>query len=220
MEIRVGTQLDLVKKVVEKISSVLMQNIPVALFVSGGSSLIVEEEIIKRLSKMRNADKLHVLPVDERFGEPGHKDANLAQLVKNNYENIHIHDILNNSSFEKTVTNFTKLFNEYSKAPFKTFAILGIGMDGHVGGNIPGSPAVISKEMVVGFQDQIFRRITLTLSALTKIETIFVSVFGANKMNILQRLVDKPTENLPMDILHKHKEVYVFTDNNLKQEKE
>lgn len=218
MKVITGSSSNLVNTVVEKINSALQEGFPVALFMSGGSSLVPEAEIVKRLSQLEHADKIHILPVDERFGKPGHLDANLIKLKISQYRKIHVHDILDGSSFKKTIANFKNLFCKYHRAPFKTFAILGVGMDGHIGGNIPESPAANSQEMVEGFQDQVFQRITLTPPAIRKIDTIFVSAFGKNKAEILQRLVSGPKTGLPMEILHTHREVYVFTDNKIPKE--
>ncbi len=114
-------------------------------------------------------------------------------------------------------------------------AIVGLGMNGHVGMNEPGTPAdsrthvaeIDSTTQAVGqkyFKEE--RKLThgLTLGLRTLLETknIMLLVSGSKKAGAVQKILEEDiSEQLPASILRHHKNFYVYLDKdataNLKQ---
>ncbi len=105
-------------------------------------------------------------------------------------------------------------------------AIVGLGMNGHVGMNEPGTPTdsrthvaeIDSTTQAVGqkyFKEE--RKLThgLTLGLTTLLETrnVMLLVSGNKKAGIVQKIIEEDiSEQLPASILRRHKKFYVYLD--------
>ena len=105
-------------------------------------------------------------------------------------------------------------------------AILGLGMNGHIGMNEPNTSALKRSHIIeldpitaeVGqkyFQNprKLTQGITLGMSNLMESKTIILIVNGAKKANILQQVVEgEISEKLPASILRLHSNCFLFAD--------
>ena len=110
--------------------------------------------------------------------------------------------------------------------------LLGIGQNGHIGFNEPGTPFDSHTRVVnlttstiqansVHFSklaDVPKQAISMGLDNITRAKRIILLAFGDKKHDALQRLIDGHiTEDLPASILHQHERVDVIVDNALYQ---
>lgn len=195
-------------------SSVLDDNKRVVFFISGGSALEQEAKIITNLLKSSNLSKLSILPIDERFGKPNHINSNVASLKKliGDINDLPIHDVLINEALDNTKNKYDSLVKDILDDDYISFALIGIGEDGHIAGILNNSPAETSSDLVEAYISEPFTRITLTKNAIKKIGNIYVSSFGQNKAPILTELFNTNTKK-PMSMLKDFNNVKVYTDN-------
>lgn len=186
---------------------------------SGGSAVSLQVEIMQQLAQSNvDLSLLTVLPVDERYGDPGHKDSNSAQMRGAGFDpkNAVWHDVLtDNLSFEETTRAYSKLAEELVARADVVVATLGLGPDGHTAGILPGSPAVTdTASPVVSYEWSDYKRMTLGLSVLAKITEAFVLAYGETKQEALQRLKknQEPLSELSAKLLYDIPEVTVYND--------
>lgn len=107
------------------------------------------------------------------------------------------------------------------------FQILGIGRNGHIGFNEPGT-AFDSTTHVVDLssstieansrffdkpEDVPTRAISMGIASIMKSKTIVLMAYGEQKADAIERMVNGPvTENLPASILQKHPDVVIIVD--------
>lgn len=105
--------------------------------------------------------------------------------------------------------------------------VLGIGRNGHIGFNEPGTSFDITTHVVDLAQDTIEansrffdsiedvpkQAISMGIASIMKSKTILLLAFGEGKADALAQMVNGPvTENLPASILQNHPDVIVIAD--------
>ncbi|CQR24774.1 glucosamine-6-phosphate deaminase [Streptococcus varani] len=105
--------------------------------------------------------------------------------------------------------------------------VLGIGRNGHIGFNEPGTSFDITTHLVDLAQDTIEansrffdsiedvpkQAISMGIASIMKSKTILLLAFGEGKADALAQMVNGPvTENLPASILQNHPDVIVIAD--------
>lgn len=174
------------------------------LFLSGGSTPKPLYEILAKEKKLKPGA---VALVDERFGEVLHENSNEKMIQETGLfsyflsVNASYYHILKQGKKRGEVTaEYNSLVkNLFSKFP-KRVAILGIGQDGHTA----GIPAGIHKQSLSSinskfkiqnlvtnsddFPGEFRQRISLTFSALSKMDLLIVLVFGENKKDALRKM--------------------------------
>jgi 6-phosphogluconolactonase/glucosamine-6-phosphate isomerase/deaminase len=92
-----------------------------------------------------------------------------------------------------------------------------MGVDGHVAGILPNSPAVLENdELVAYYKASPFERITLSFKALRQLDVAYLIAFGEDKKTALVKLKTNLSLNeQPAQILKSIKEAYVYSDNKL-----
>ena len=106
-------------------------------------------------------------------------------------------------------------------------AIVGLGANGHVGTNEPGSPAesrcravqldpsTAAGAMAYGAPTQPERAVTLGLGNLLAADEVWLLVTGSHKRDILQRALYRPiSTSVPASILRRHRRLVVFADSD------
>lgn len=155
-------------------------------------------------------DKKDILPgavcvVDERWGEPFHKDSN-ELLLRNagiidfcEKNGIGYYGILKGPTLVKGRTLkeaasdydrvITKVFLEFSKR----VGVVGVGANLHTAGIFPNSQAVHSLGYVVGEEvdDRFPQRITLTMKALGEFSNFAILAFGEEKREAIATMLDE-----------------------------
>jgi 6-phosphogluconolactonase/glucosamine-6-phosphate isomerase/deaminase len=182
---------------------------------SGGSAIKLQIEIAKRLTDSKNLANLTVSLVDERFGTGGHSDSNWRQLVDSGF-NLHgakLRPVLTGKDMAATAADFDNFLagalvdNDYR------IAIAGIGPDGHTLGIKPGSPAVDTKNLAIGYDWEDYQRITATAQVIKKLDAVIVYAFGEAKKQQLENLKeDLQVADQPAQALKLCPDVTVFSD--------
>jgi 6-phosphogluconolactonase/glucosamine-6-phosphate isomerase/deaminase len=185
-------------------------------FVSGGSNIQISVDTLNKLDKA-NLAKLHVLLIDERFGEPGHKDSNYKQLLDAGFspEIVDFKPVLKEhlDYLSETTSAYDHMVrNAFSEADF-VVGQFGIGPDGHTAGILPGSTAADDNEnLVASYETPIYDRITLTPKAIKAMSVCYVYVMGENRKDVIEELERKnlPVNVQPAQIFKEVKEAYII----------
>lgn len=203
-------------KLSERLNSELARGKKVLWLVCGGSNIPLEVEIMRHIP-VNLQSQLTLALTDERYGEFDHPDSNWRQLHEAGFEAGDaqiIPTLAPNLSLEETVENYEhNIVQALAEADF-VIAQFGIGADGHIAGTLPRSPAITNNTLVIVYDAGQFTRITLTPSALRKIDVAFAFVYGESKLLTLQNLQTKalPLGEQPAQILKELPEVYVYND--------
>lgn len=105
-------------------------------------------------------------------------------------------------------------------------AILGLGMNGHVGMNEPGISPLLHAHVAdlhpvtqqVGQkyftqQQELSGGLTLGIADLMEARTVFLVVNGRHKADVVKKLLEGPvTEDLPASLLRNHPDLHVYLD--------
>jgi len=132
---------------------------------------------------------------------------NLFDKVNINKKNIHLLDG-NTKDPEKECSNYEKKIKEN---PID-LQILGIGENGHIGFNEPGSSRN-SKTRVVGLTHIKGTGITMGIGTIMKAKKIILIASGKKKAKAIYGLINgKITEEVPASFLREHKDLIVIID--------
>lgn len=184
-------------------------NTQTVVFLSGGSS---PKGFYEELAREQKFHPAAVALIDERFGPLSHTNSNEAMISRTGLIsyfarcNIPWYPILQNGlSRQETAMRYEKVIRGLFKKFPKRIAIVSIGEDGHTAGIAPHrdnfhNPLFesASKELLVGtFADStgpFGERITLTFTALSKMNAYLLWVFGETKKNALIQMLQKGDE--------------------------
>jgi 6-phosphogluconolactonase/glucosamine-6-phosphate isomerase/deaminase len=188
--------------------------------VSGGSNVGLQVQIMQmvRDQASEHLGGLAILPMDERYGKPGHANSNTEAMRAAGFDpaeatwvDVLMHDV----PFDQTID----FYNEVAATALANATVVigqfGLGPDGHVAGVLPGSPAATADEVTVaGYEWTDYTRLTLTPTALARIQIAYVPTYGDNKKDALQRLRanTETLSQLPAKLLYEIPEVYVYND--------
>ncbi|MEO6761297.1 MAG: 6-phosphogluconolactonase [Candidatus Saccharimonadales bacterium] len=206
--------------IAERLSILIKDNQSVIWLVCGGSNIPVEVNIMAKVRSDcdNRLGNLLILPMDERYGKPGHKDSNFAQLKAAGFDpgNAVWLDILSQDlPLTQTVSRYSDLVQKYFSGADIIIGLFGLGADGHTAGVLPKSPAVFEEAAsVVGYDSPPFIRITLTPQQLIKTSTAYVLAYGESKNESLHRLKANTDsmEILPSKLLYDIPETFVYND--------
>lgn len=179
--------------------------------VSGGSNVDIECQIYKQLTDLEG---LSTALIDERYGEPGHKDSNYQKLVDGGFAANLTPVLVTGLDIDNTTAQYSEKLEKLLDEADVVIAQLGIGADGHTNGVLPDSPIVNSKKLVEQYKGSDFGRITMTLEALRFVDVVFVFAYGQDKKLTLTRLTteDVSLDEQPSQILKQLPEVYLYND--------
>jgi len=184
----------------------------VLLLVPGGSAMPAAVQASKIIFTHPH-ENLTVTLTDERYGEVGHKDSNLFQLQEKGFDlpQAKIIPILSSKARTETVESWqTVLQEELAKADFK-IGLFGIGADAHTAGILPRSPAVFEKNPVSLYNAGKFERITITFSAIKKLDEAVVFAKGGEKEEVIKNFTkDLDPEEYPSQILKQVPKLTIF----------
>lgn len=188
--------------------------------VSGGSNIAVEKQVMDLLRDHAagSLDKLAIIPVDERYGAPGHEDSNVRQLRAAGFDagGATLVDVLvHGTPFEQTVSFYTDVMAAALSNAGLVVAQLGMGPDGHIAGIKPRSPAAEADESTVaGYKWDDYERLTLMPAALRQADKAFLLAYGTDKKPMLQKLYEQSADfkDLPAMLLYELPDVTVYSD--------
>jgi len=190
--------------------------------VCGGSNIPISAEVLNLMkAELDKEGKRHMLKgvtvmlTDERYSSINHPDSNWRQLrdAGFDFEAVTTIPVLVGVSFDET----TKLFGINLRDAWGNNDVVigqfGIGPDGHIAGVLPRTIGVASPGTVVSYEAGKFRRITITLATIEKLDYAYVFVYGESKKDAMNGLHEELTmEAQPAQVLKKVKEVVVYSD--------
>jgi len=222
-----GVPTDAVTAIAGRISDELLRGKRVLWLVSGGSNVGLQVQIMNEV-RAKAADRLEglaILPMDERYGEYGHKDSNSQQMREAGFDPgkaTWVDVLTHNVPFDQTVSFYSDVATTAFANAGVVVSQFGLGPDAHIAGLLPDSPAISAEPVVViGYEWSDYIRLTLSPEMLKTVQVGYVPAFGENKRTALKRLKknDEPFEKLPAKLLYDLPEVYVYTDKLTKKEK-
>lgn len=202
-------------------------------------------EVYQRLRLLLNINKLDLNQVvtfnlDEYIGlEPSHKQSYYHYMYSLlfdynstwNETNIHIPNGVG-ENLDQSSLDYEQQLIDLGPADVQ---ILGIGQNGHIGFNEPGTPFDSTTRIVdltestikansIHFDAQEVipkKAISMGLDSIIRAKRIILLAFGNDKIEAIQRLLTEPvSESLPASILQRHPNVEIIIDdtifNNLK----
>ncbi|MBI3342307.1 6-phosphogluconolactonase [Candidatus Curtissbacteria bacterium] len=190
------------------------------LLLSGGTTPDYQKIIVKPGDIIPGALAI----VDERYGSPFHENSNELLLKKAGIKNwadeycIETHKLLKGKKPTQTAADYEREITDLFKRFKKRVGVMGIGGNIHTAGIFPYSEAGKSADLVVSevIEDKYPQRVTLTLKALGKCSAFVIMMFGKDKKEALELLLDKDQNDMqkyPAIFYRKSKiPAYLITD--------
>lgn len=183
--------------------------------ISGGSSLAIAAATASRLAGQDLAN-LTVSLIDERYGQPGHPDSNWYQFEQTGAKlpGATLHPVLTGKNQADTAGEFADFLEIQLKTADYRLGLLGIGPDGHTAGILPHSPAVTTTtNLTCAYEGPDYKRITITPTALARLDEAVVYANGSSKWPVLDQLeTNLPPAAQPAQLLKVIPKLTIFTD--------
>jgi 6-phosphogluconolactonase/glucosamine-6-phosphate isomerase/deaminase len=201
-------------EVAKRISSGL-NNGQVAWLVPGGSGMDIAVTAAKELEGESKLSNLSVSLTDERYGPVGHADSNMKQLDDKGFpiKGASFIPVLSGEPLEATAKHFGDRLRIILSESKYSLVLAGLGPDGHILGIKPGSPAIDSSELVIGYPWDDYVRITATIELLKKCDELIIYAVGEEKHRQLDDLdKDIDADIQPAQLLKQLKNVTIYND--------
>ena len=221
------------KKAADIIFSLLKNNPNATLGLATGSTPIgTYNELIKKYNKNEiSFENVTTFNLDEYIGlEPFHPQSYFKYMYDHLFKHININ--LNNTHIPKGEGNIELNVKEYEsllKNNKINLQILGVGRNGHIGFNEPGTDFNIGvhdvalhnktiKDNARFFENDINKvpkkAITMGIKNILDAETIILMANGTDKADAIKNVMGNKIDiNIPVTVLQKHKgKVYVIVD--------
>ena len=221
------------KKAADIIFSLLKNNPNATLGLATGSTPIgTYNELIKKYNKNEiSFENVTTFNLDEYIGlEPFHPQSYYKYMYDHLFKHININ--LNNTHIPKGEGNIELNVKEYEsllKNNKINLQILGVGRNGHIGFNEPGTDFNIGvhdvalhnktiKDNARFFENDINKvpkkAITMGIKNILDAETIILMANGTDKADAIKNVMGNKVDiNIPVTVLQKHKgKVYVIVD--------
>lgn len=215
--IRIPTMTDGVAPLLDRLLEELAANKNVLWLVPGGSNIPLSAAVMKEINEDASRN-LTIYLTDERYGPVDHADSNTRQLREAGFDPKQarqVNVLSDGLTLDETAEQYALSIGAAFEVADVVIAQMGMGPDGHICGALPGSPAVQSDKLVVGYQTETFTRVTLTPHALKQyVSAAYVFAFGENKREALDNLLNKDLSiaEQPAQILKQLPEAYVYND--------
>lgn len=204
---------------------------PLVCVASGDSPKGLYEEMVRRVKKGEaDVSSWSFVGLDEWMGMNGNDEGSCRYHLNQQFfhplqiqeEKICFFDGKTESGKEEC----NRIENFIRKNGGIDAAIVGLGMNGHVGMNEPGtSPTFhahttelhpVTQEVGQKYFKQkqaLTGGLTLGLADLIESETVFLVVNGRHKAEVVQKMMEGPvSESLPASLLRPHSNLYIFLD--------
>ena len=224
---------DMSKKAADIIFSLLKNNPNATLGLATGSTPIgTYNELIKKYNKNEiSFENVTTFNLDEYIGlEPFHPQSYYKYMYAHLFKHININ--LNNTHIPKGEGNLELNIKEYESLLNNNkinLQILGVGRNGHIGFNEPGTDFNIGvhdvalhnktiKDNARFFENDINKvpkkAITMGIKNILDAETIILMANGTDKADAIKNVMGNKVDiNIPVTVLQKHKgKVYVIVD--------
>ena len=224
---------ELSKEAAETIKEAIQKKPNLVLGLATGSTPIGTYQELARMYREKGLDfsKVVIFNLDEYLGLPAdHPQSynyfmyeNLLNYININRENFHIPD-----GMTKNIEKFCQEYEEkIQKAGGIDLQLLGIGSDGHIGFNEPGTPLdsrtqlVKLTESTIKDNSRFFEKeedvprfaITMGVQTIFEAKKILLLASGENKAEAVAKALEGPiTSQITASILQKHPDVIVILD--------
>ncbi len=220
-------EVSTINKMVSKEITKLVKNNPNAVLglATGSTPLGIYENLVLDYEENKtNYENVTTFNLDEYVGlEPSHKQSYHTYMRENLFNHININ--LENTHFPslEDPKAYTKLLKEKSI----DIQILGVGSNGHIGFNEPGtsfdsetgyvtlaeSTIEDNKRFFDSIDDVPKAAVTMGLKDIMSAKRIMLVAFGKNKAQAIKQLINgKEDEAWPLTILRRHPYVTVYLD--------
>lgn len=179
--------------------------------VAGGSAIKVAVHTRELLGALNPTDILRVALTDERYGAVDHPDSNARQLVEAGFDmsGLTFYPTLKGEDIATTSQQYSETLNILAKDCDAIIALLGMGVDGHTAGLLPGNPLMDTADYAGQFDGFDFQRVTTTPTLLHHVDEAVLYAVGQSKWPIISQLA---TTDLPVAVLRQAKNLTVFSD--------
>ena len=200
---------------------------------TGGSPIALYEEMIADYKagnfsyknvKSYNLDEYVGISYDHPESYHKFMETNLFDHIDITKENTHVPDA-GNSDLDSAL----KAYQEQLNSAEIDVQILGVGSNGHIGFNEPGTPfekgvhVVDLKQETIEANSRFFNNdinlvpkqaVTMGIKDIMRAKHIILLAFGEAKQHAIKSLVegDEITENIPCTVLKNHPSVYILVD--------
>ena len=204
---------------------------------TGRTMIPFYKNLVKVINKKKiNANNIRTFNLDEYVGLSFGDKRSLRYFMEKNFfskvdipeENIHFLD----GKAKNLDLECTKYEREIKNAGGIDLQILGIGRDGHIGFNEPGSNFISrTREVVLSEitkRDAAFffhgkkiprKALTMGVGTIMSAKKIILLAFGKGKAEIIHRVLHgKVSKNFPASVLQKHRDVTFILDNGAASE--
>ncbi|NMA05364.1 MAG: glucosamine-6-phosphate deaminase [Acholeplasmataceae bacterium] len=220
-------EISTINKMVAKEITKLVKNNPNAVLglATGGTPLGIYENLVLDYKENKtNYENVTTFNLDEYVGlDINHEQSYHTYMRKNLFNHININ--LENTHFPtlENPQSYTKLIKEKSI----DIQILGVGSNGHIGFNEPGtsfdsetgyvtlaeSTIEDNKRFFDSIEDVPTSAVTMGLKDIMSAKRIMLIAFGKNKAQAIKQLINgKEDEAWPLTILKRHPYVTVYLD--------
>ena len=220
MKFVAGTPKSAATAVAKQLDAELKAGKRVIWLVCGGSNIAAEVDIMTQLQKT-SADTLAnllILPMDERYGSPGHADSNYKQMKDAGFEPgaaLWVDVLSQDQPLAETINYYGAMTETAFASADYILGVFGLGTDGHTAGVLPHTPATATDaKAVVGYDSPPYTRLTLAPHLLIQTSAAYVLAYGPTKKVPLERLQhnNEPREALPSELFYDIADVYVYND--------
>ncbi|MEH7223992.1 glucosamine-6-phosphate deaminase [Bacillus sp. JJ1566] len=199
---------------------------------TGGTVVGTYEELIKDHGQNKTSyENIQTVNLDEYLGiAKDHPNSyhhfmmeNLFSHININPDNIHIPNGLANN-YEEESQKYEKVISDIGGVDLQ---LLGIGVNGHIGFNEPGTPFDSATHVVEleestrqanmrffnSIEEVPTHAVTMGISTIMKSEKILLLVSGKTKAEILEKVINEGiTELIPATVLKNHSDVTIIAD--------
>ena len=232
MKVVIGNEKEISAKIAEDFIAVInSKKNPVLGLATGTSPLVAYADLVKANKEGRVSFKdVTTFNLDEYVGLPGTHEQSYRYFMNEN--------LFNHIDIDKAKTNvllgvgdYVSVMNSYdakiAAAGGIDIQILGIGSDGHIAFNEPGTSfdslthETELTEQTIRDNSRLFndisevptRAVTMGLKSIMNAKKIVLIATGKNKAKAVYGLLKGPiTEEMPCSILQKHPDVTVYVD--------
>lgn len=232
MKVVIGNEKEISAKIAEDFIAVInSKKNPVLGLATGTSPLVAYADLVKANKEGRVSFKdVTTFNLDEYVGLPGTHEQSYRYFMNEN--------LFNHIDIDKAKTNvllgvgdYVSFMNSYdakiAAAGGIDIQILGIGSDGHIAFNEPGTSfdslthETELTEQTIRDNSRLFndisevptRAVTMGLKSIMNAKKIVLIATGKNKAKAVYGLLKGPiTEEMPCSILQKHPDVTVYVD--------
>ena len=200
----------------KKIGNEIKSGKQVLWLIGGGSSIDIAAAARRGLPSDA-LNKLEVSLTDERFGPRSHSNSNWQALIDAGFEirGLQATEIIKDQDLAAETLDFDRFLKAALEKCDFTIGLIGIGADSHIAGIKPGSLAVKSHELAIGYRADDFERITMTFEAIKKLDLCVAYLKEKDKKQVIQSFkYEYPLDSRPSQILKQVKKAIIFVDTN------